>query len=171
MLLKILLLLIQPHCQSNKADLEPWACAFSQVIKFGFLILCKCIQKQNKTKQKRWLLLKSMENREVVMVFNSWVELRLLWTICATAFVLGVTSYWNIEQPKPTYKAKQNKNNCLQMSQWIWKWWYYVAWLWYSLVFFTWGYQRSVIYSGVILGRFRFYKCCFSTCNCSVIIF
>jgi len=58
-----------------------------------------------------------MESCEVVMVFNSWVELILLWTIWATAFVLGVSSYWNIKQPKPIQNPKpptrQNKTKVI----------------------------------------------------------
>ena len=52
-----------------------------------------------------------MESCEVVMVFNSWVELRLLGTIWATAFALGVSSYQNIEQPKPIQNPLETTQN------------------------------------------------------------
>ena len=70
---------------------------------------------------------------------------------------------WSDPNPNKTtqnHQREKTKQNLQQISQWITKWCYYVAWLWYCQLHVVFSFHSGltkIIYSEVVLGSIRFY--------------
>ena len=87
-------------------------------------------------------------------IWTTWGYFELLYLYLECAFI----KIWSDPNPSKTtqnHQREKTKQILLQTSQWITKWLYYVAWLWYSqlhVIFSCHSGLSKIIYSEVVLG-------------------